>query len=396
MRRVHALLTAGFLVVLGACGAGEGADTTAAPDDVGADDAAITTTTEPATEEELSLASFLPFYGPEDPEEQEEYWRNQEIRAQEYVRDCMAEEGFEYIPYVPSFDYDYEDWEATEEERRAEQGFGMAFWLLEGDEYEEQFEEEWDETDDPNFAIMEAMSDSEREAYEYALFGEQPDMELDWEGAETEEEMLALEEEAERLWREREWKGCMELGWEETTGGDAVWMSFEEEFGNMWEDVWERTQADPRVVKLDQDWAACMSETGYEFRDQDDMYMTLHEEFEQLVTWPGDEGGSSTVTTVPAPEVEPVEQEDGTVIFVDPEGNEYTEDQMNEFWQPQYDEAALRTFMEKEIAIAVAEYSCSEGYWEAVDEVRKDYEAQWVGENLAALEAWKAGLEADG
>jgi hypothetical protein len=50
--------------------------------------------------------------------------------------------------------------------------------------------------------------------------------------------------------------------------------------------------------------------------------------------------------------------------------------------------------MEKEIAVATADFYCGEGRWEAYDEVRQEYENRWVAEHKAELDAWKAGLEA--
>jgi hypothetical protein len=393
--KLYAKLSAGILL-LSACGGGSEAVVTAAPGTT----AEITTSTEAPTTTiapeggAATLADYLPMMGPEDPAEAQEFWRRQELAAQELTQRCMAEEGFEYVPYVPNFEEQFLYDEANEEERIAEQGFGMAYWLLN----EDQFAEEWDPNDDPNYAITEAMSDAEREAYEYALYGEQPEMELDWESAQTEEEMRALEEEAERLWREREWVGCMELGWEEASGGEQLWMAFEEEFGNMWEDLWERVQADPRIVALEDGWSTCMAEAGYAFRDMEDMWMTLDSEFTSIVSWPGQESESVSDTTgAPViPEVEPVEQEDGTLIFVDSEGNEYTEAEMEAMWAPTFDEAEVRAFMEKEIAIATADFKCNEGRWEIYEEVQKEYEAQWVAENKTALDAWKARQESSG
>ena len=397
MRLGSKLFTAGILL-LSACGGGSGVvETTAqeASSESTTTSEAPTTTTVAPEPEAATLADYLPMMGPEDPEEAQEYWRGQELAAQELTRECMAEEGFEYVPYVPTFEDAYFDWEMDEEERIAQQGFGMAFHLLE----QPNFEEEWDPNDDPNYAITEAMSDSQREAYEYALYGEQPDMDVDWESAQTEEERRALEEEMERLWREREWVGCMELGWSEASGGEEAWMSFEEEFGDTWQDLWERVQADPRIMAMEDDWSTCMADAGYEFRDMEDMWMTLDKEFNTIVSWPGQDtmGDEPGVTSAPAvPEVEPVENEDGTYTFVDAKGNEYTEEDMEAFWAPTFDEAEVRAFMDKEIAIATADFACNEGRWERYEEVQQEYEAKWVADNRAALDAWKARREAGG
>ena len=48
---------------------------------------------------------------------------------------------------------------------------------------------------------------------------------------------------------------------------------------------------------------------------------------------------------------------------------------------------------DKEIEIATADFKCNEGRWERYEEVQKEYEADWVAENKAALDAWKARRE---
>jgi hypothetical protein len=142
-----------------------------------------------------------------------------------------------------------------------------------------------------------------------------------------------------------------------------------------------------------------MADAGYEFRDSEDMWMSLDQEFNTIVSWPGQEeaGSEPGVTSAPAvPEVEPVENEDGTYTFVDAEGNEYTEEDMEAFWAPTFDEAEVRAFMDKEIAIATADFACNEGRWDVYREVQEEYEAKWVADNKAALDAWKARREAEG
>jgi hypothetical protein len=403
MRRASVVLAA-FALVLSACGDTATTEVTATtPGDAAATIAPTPATTEQPTDGQATLADYLPMYGgPDDPAEQEAYWRQQEIQAQEYTARCMAEQGFEYIPYSPQFEDSFVDWEATEGERRAEQGFGMAYWVLFEEEAVEQYEEEWSPEDDPNWAITEAMSESEREAYYYALHGEDPWMEadFDWENA-TEEEIRAFEEEMDRLYMEREWIGCSELGWQEAGGfDDDVWMSFEDEFGNFWEEVDQRVQADPRFIEIQDEWRTCMADAGFEFTDQEDMWMQLDEEFTRIVDWPGDEGpGGPAITIAPGIDLDSlefVENDDGTVQWVDAAGNVYTEEDMDALWAPTFDETELREFMEHEISVAVAEWDCSQGMWEQQGAIFTEYQNQWVAENKDALDAWKAGREAEG
>lgn len=407
MKRLFSLFFV-LALVLSACGeASDTVDTTPAAanaGDIGTGSTDDTTTT--TTSGEATLAEYLPFLsGPEDPAEAEAYYRDQERRAQEVTATCMAEEGFDYIPFVyeESFSDPFFDADATEEERRTEQGFGMAYWLL----FEEDFNDfpyDEDTNPDPNWEIAEAMSEAEREAYYYALHGEQPDEsayeDFDWENA-TEDERMAFEEEMSRMWDEREWKGCYEAGYEDVFGGQDVWGSFEQEFGNMWEDIDLRVQADPRIIEFQQNWASCMSDAGFTFADQEDMWMTLDAEFTAIVDW-GDGGGFTEPDIMPIMDDDgmPVENEDGSYTFVDSEGNIYTQQEVDDYYDelygPTYDEAELTEFMDREISVAVADWECGGDVWELQGEIFEEYQNEWVKENKDALDAWKAAREAQG
>jgi hypothetical protein len=65
-------------------------------------------------------------------------------------------------------------------------------------------------------------------------------------------------------------------------------------------------------------------------------------------------------------------------------------------WKPTYDETELRAFMDYEISVAVAEWGCSEGFWDTQGEIYEEYQNQWVAENKDALDAWKAARDAEG
>ena len=89
MRLGSKLFTAGILL-LTACGGGSGVVTTTAPEassqSTTTSEAPTTTTVAPEPEA-ATLADYLPMMGQEDPEEDQEYWRRQELAAQELTRD---------------------------------------------------------------------------------------------------------------------------------------------------------------------------------------------------------------------------------------------------------------------------------------------------------------------
>jgi Mor family transcriptional regulator len=329
-----------------------------------------TTTTKGAPDpSELTLADFVPFAGPQNSDDAQQFYRDQEMLVQESVRACMAEEGFEYIPYVASADhvffggddFDQEEWAAT-------YGFGYTVGLLEGDAdpfgtggYEPE--------DDPNFAITEAMTHSEREAYFHTLYGE--DVDLAFEDA-TQDELAAA-------WEDREWKGCYQIAAEETFAGQDFYL----DFGDELEELYARVQADPRIVELESRWSSCMAEAGFDYRDQEEMYRYLDGRIQEIVGVPD----TGFVTDFA---VEVVENEDGSVTYFDEAGNEVTEEQMAGLTGPDHDEAALLAFRDEEISTAVADAACSKELSETFEAVYTEYDRRFVQENLAALKAWKA------
>jgi hypothetical protein len=184
------MIVAAFVLLLGACG-GTATETT----DTGAPDAAndqsqqdstgtsgttddTTTTTsgsavDAGDDGELTLADFIP--GAVQFDENTD-WRAQEMEVQQQVAECMAAEGFEYIPFVPSdvgggFVGDAFD----EEEYVKTYGFGVSTWVLQDQAFQEG-EGEDPYASDPNQEIVNAMDEVEQEEYYRVLYGGEPDI----------------------------------------------------------------------------------------------------------------------------------------------------------------------------------------------------------------------------
>src|SRR5918996_1462768 len=61
--------------------------------------------------------------------------------------------------------------------------------------------------------------------------------------------------------------------WGDQSQTEDLWQELEPEMTAMY----ERVQADPRIVALDEEWSACMADAGYEYESQDQMYETIYE-----------------------------------------------------------------------------------------------------------------------
>ena len=149
-------------VLLAACGGGN-----PAADDQGAtgDTAGTTTTAVQQNDGAESLADFFG-WGGDDPDAAQVRWQEQEARIQEAIRVCMVESGFDYIPVVPPDDSFFYD-DTGPDEYAATYGFGITTWVGNEDAFAGP-DTEWE---DPNMATVDAMSDSERDAYFAALYG---------------------------------------------------------------------------------------------------------------------------------------------------------------------------------------------------------------------------------
>lgn len=360
MRKTQTVILAAFLLAVAGCGG-------AAPGDGGADATAGDETAATASPDELTLGSF--FGWNDDPEAAQQEWEEQERQIQESIRACMAEQGFEYIPMdFPDQDFIFE--EPDHEEMVRTQGFGITTWM----DQEEGFFE-GPEFEDPNQPIIEAMSDSERDAYYQALHG-------DWENFEPQIDPDTGEE----IWEDTGFgEGCEGQAYEEAYGNqDQLW----EEMGPELDAMYERIQADPRMVELQTQWSSCMADAGYQFSDQEDLWDWIQTDFQPRADeileqmWSGDPFEGMT------------EEEINT--FFEENTEEETEAFFREWESTQrenIDQEALAALQEEEIALAVADYECNKDQPDIWEEVSKEYEQQFIRDNLEKLEAIRDAMD---
>jgi hypothetical protein len=200
------------------------------------------------TEEDGPLATLLLDYLGD--------WSGEDItrqlaRAEERIAECMAEQGFEYTPVdYTALDLDLTgddlglDWGSKE---FAEQyGYGITTNPLLGEDAEAP--------PDPNAEYVAAMSPSERDAYDTALYGEHYAETMEPDGLE-----------AGYDWQER---GCTGRAQQELIAGDE---GQDDQFSALQEDLvtmLAAIDADPRLNQVNADWSVCMADAGYPDLDQ--------------------------------------------------------------------------------------------------------------------------------
>jgi len=126
---------------------------------------------------------------------------------------------------------------------------------------------------DPNNAIVEAMTDPERDAYYAALYGELDQGELEGPTDGSPQVTTALSEPT----------GCQNAAYEETFNpNQAAEMEFYEQFGPMMEDLYSNLDSDPRLTALEGKWSECMAENGFDLTEEQDAQIFLLRRLEEV------------------------------------------------------------------------------------------------------------------
>ena len=259
----------------------------------------------------------------------------QQNEQEEFVASCMADEGFDYVP-VDNSQYSgmtsADGEEYGTEKWVAENGYGMS----QSPEQIAEQQEQSQEFVDPNQDYVMSLSEGEQAAYYEVLYGVQP----------TEEEM-GEDGSYEYNW---ETSGCQGFASHEINGDQPSQNEHEALYEAMGA-MYEAAQADPTLVKLDSEWAAYMADAGYAtFLKKADAQESIMTEQNALY-----------------------EEQSGTGP----------------------DEAVLAEMREKELALAMVDFTCAEeiGYTEASTKVQFDLEEQFITDHKSELDALIADSE---
>ena len=286
-------LAAAALLTLAACGGGESA----------ADAASV--------DEELGL--------------DEEGILERQSQAENLVRDCMKAEGFEYVPVDPV---------AQQAELTGQQGMSK-------EEFEAQFgygittlyEEKLAQTGSgPNQQIRAGLSETERAAYDRALYGDDPT--ATFAAALDSGDFTGL-------------GGCLRVATDHVFGGAAALETLQSEL----DEVDEKIFADGRMVKAIAKWSDCMRDAGFDdLSEPHEVDAVLEEKLAEIV-------GPPSERVAPAPGAE-----------------------------PPYDGDALETLQQEEVAMVKADLACEEEHLAEIEEkVAAGYEAEFREENAELI-----------
>lgn len=275
----------------------------------------------------------------------EERYKQEEEQRQEFIAQCMTEQGWEYIP-VPYQGGFFTSDEAEEEgpawgtlEFAKQYGYGIVSWP--GDDEIEEPTDPGEQYVDPNDDYVNSLSESEQMAYYEALHGDQSAFEYE----ELDEDGNPIEPEID--WNEM---GCYGKAQGETMGeqpyDDPEFQAFER-----MNEVWATWENNDEMAALESEWASCMSGKGYSFANHDEAMNHIYDLSNQM--W------------------EDIDWE------ANPEGpSQETQDQ----------------FQAQEIEQAVADFECSEevDYSDRQQEISFALQQKFLDENRAELDAMVA------
>lgn len=168
-----------------------------------------------------------------------------EAARHEFIDQCMAEEGLEYLgpPESPSM---LERLDLTEEDFRTEYGFGHSTTIDLARSYED-------------------LTITEMKAYQAAL--------------------KTLPEAERKRYQAREWE-CLELSSADfgLPENGTVNLPADSPINGYLDRALEATTNDPRLAEVTAHWSDCMRDRGYDFADRDEMGLPLQEEAQQFMT----------------------------------------------------------------------------------------------------------------
>ena len=358
-------------LVVAACGGTASVDPTesSVADSVGASEVVDepptdSTVTEPSEDEPETLAEYLG-YDFNDPEAAAARAMEDERSVEELIARCMAQEGFEYIPAVRPADS--ARFAFDQEEYAREQGFGITTWYGREERF---FAEDQDDWEDPNRALVESLTDSEREAYYEVLHGpadESAFAEIDPEAGE------------EAVLDDPFGGGCRGQAYEEVYGAQTeIW----EKLGPELEELWQRVQADPRFEEADRQWVVCMADRGYSYDGIDSLYEEVFEDFQRRL----DEitgGGGGFADPFDGWTEEEIE------AFFEERSDAEIEDffaQASRQEMDEIDQDALAALQQEEIDLAVVAFECQQPLMDTYEELQREYEGRFVRENRDVLD----------
>ena len=291
-----------------------------------------------------------------------------DAEIQGLIAACMKREGWEYTPVIyPDSSYDMSDESRIEYLKRA--GLGPAYYALYPDG-DPNYLDPSASFVDPNQDYVTSLGPAEQAAYEASLYG-------------TEEERAATstmdaETGVVTITSFGKQPGCEGEANREYFGDTLGDSPEAQTLADFYADLDTMIEADPRIVRLGQEWATCMADEGYDYADQQDFWVRAATQAQERVDQIVGEGYG----------------DDPMAGWTQERKDEFfataTEAEWDALWvkEPLTDtqKSALEEALALEVDEAIAEFECSGAYRKAHAEIAAEVEEGFALEHRDELE----------
>lgn len=308
-------------------------------------------------------------------------WEAQQQEIEELVAKCMAEEGWEYTPVTyPDSGVDVEFTDEDELEYIKREGLGVTYYLLNDPSDEAVIDDGRKDFVDPNQAYVESLSEVESAGYYGSLYGTQKEqeaastMEID---PETGDEYPVVSGSL----------GCQGEAYDAVAGDDITQSpGYYEAMDVYRQELQERIDSDPRMVKLTDQWVSCMADEGFEYEDVEAYYNDVFTDFQARV---------DEIIGADFYNYDPMEG--WTQERIDEFYATATDVEMNELYSYSArltgeQRTQLEAIHEEEVSVALAQFNCSKDLEEKGLEIYAEIEEQYALEHEDELIALAATL----
>lgn len=298
------------------------------------------------------------FFGGDDDASRARF-DEQQRRQQEAVAQCMAKQGFRYIPVDPaasggSTTIGGPSGAAAGMTKQAyvdTYGFGLSAALDGADPTVPTLSAP--SVADPNQEIIDALSESERDAYYRALYGD------------------AATSSGSASSAQATPAGCQAEAAEQTS--NATVDPVIEQVQPLIEELYQRIDADTRVVEATAGYASCMAKAGYDsLRTPDAARQAVMDKIDAIVS--------------AAP--------DPLAGFSPDELSKLTPEQQEELFskRPEYDAKALAEAKSFELKVAKADFRCGQALDKVRLQVQSELEQRFIDDNGDLLARFKSAI----
>jgi len=201
--------------------------------------------------------------------------RQEQLEFERATAECMAKKGFEYTPIDPAQTVSVipsgDEFERGSTAWTNKYGFGVTTrWFPQSQVGDLVGRADVGFTQpvfvDPNQEYVEGLSEGERDAYYEALQGTFPEF-----GPEGPDEDFVFEP-----------QGCQSEAFRNGTERDSNVQRFNQAFGDDVSALYERVEADSRMVAFQTEVSACVAEAGMEWTNRSDVYNRFQPRLDEL------------------------------------------------------------------------------------------------------------------